>query len=302
MKCGYCEDKGYVYVAREIYIGSRYYGAIEDMKDCPACFRTEACAICGDYGYVRYQVATSDPRFGQMYPCQTCDKGKAMAAAALDNALKNAELPNRYKKLSFKSWQHIPFALRSGKELAYSAAMLFAQAHTSNFDVLLSAIYADAGLTLEGEDRPANALVLQGIPGVGKTGLAAAICNFLTQHSLVRPLYSRCRDLISTVQGEYKTGGGALERYKKCDLLIVDEMNLTQATPDRQDILEEIMRHRHGNALPTVLTMNISREEFAVEWGVRTAKAVYEMAHWISMSGLPIRNEGYVVSEAVLGS
>ena len=92
----------------------------------------------------------------------------------------------------------------------------------------------------------------------GKAGLGAAFGNFLTASSTVLPLYSRCRDLISTVQGEYgqteRPSTPALERYKKCGLLIVDEMNLGNIKADRQDILEEIMRYRHGNALPTLLT------------------------------------------------
>lgn len=311
VKCDYCEDKGFVYVARDIFIGGRYYGAIEDMKDCPKCVRAEHCSSCGDYGFVRVNVPRSDARFGQMYPCMNCEKGKGMAAAALENALRNAELPDRYKKLSFKSWQHIPFGLRVGKELAYSAALLFAQAHRENFEVRLAAIYNDAKQPFVNEkgerleDRPGNCLVFQGEPGVGKTGLVSAICNFLTANSPTLPLYTRCRDLITTVQNEYKPKVAekvetpALERYKKCSLLIIDEMNLTNVTPDRQDILEEIVRHRHGNAFPTLFTMNIERAAFEEEWGQRTAKAVFEMSHWINVSGLPIRNEGQVVKERV---
>lgn len=303
-KCTLCDNKGFIYVEREIVIGSRHYGTIPEMKDCPRCVRAEHCATCGDFGMIRFNVPYDDPRFGQVVPCDDCEKGRAMSAAALENALRNAELPDRYKKLSFRTWQHIPFRVRMGKELAYHAALLFAQAHGQNFEIMLSDIYAAAGIDFDGEDRPANALVLQGEPGVGKTGLVAAICNFLTASSTVLPLYSRCRDLISTVQGEYgqteRPSTPALERYKKCALLIVDEMNLGNIKADRQDILEEIMRYRHGNALPTLLTMNINRETFATEWGTRTAKAVYEMSHWITLTGVPIRNEGAVVREAVL--
>ena len=299
LDCPTCNGSGFIVARRPIYIGARFYGDIEEQADCPDCIGVQQahCEVCADFGMVRYAVPQSDPRFGQLFPCTNCPKGKAMAERALTNALEGAGLPDRYRKMSFISWMALPKDARAGKELPYAAAGLYAQSWQQGFELSLKAVYAKAKQPYPNQpDRKANSLVFEGAPGIGKTGLAAAVCNYLVEKTPVRPLYSRCRDMVRSVQAGYGDDkpSNALERYKQAELLVIDEMNLVNSTDDRRDIIEEIIRFRHGNSLPMIVTLNNTREQFEAEWGKRTATVLYEASHWFLVEGSMIRDEGGV--------
>lgn len=298
--CPTCSGNGFVLIERPIYIHTRSYGTITEQADCPDCQYSQHahCEVCDDFGMVRYAVPQSDPRFGQLFPCTSCPKGKALALRALENSLEGAGLPDRYRRMSFTTWMDLPKAARAGKELPYVAAALYAQSWQAGFELSLKAVYAKAKQPYPNQpDRKANSLVFEGAPGIGKTGLAAAVCNYLVEKTPVRPLYSRCRDMVRSVQAGYGDDkpSNALERYKSADLLVIDEMNLVNSTDDRRDIIEEIVRFRHGNSLPCIITLNNTREQFEAEWGKRTATVLYEASLWFAMTGSMIRDEGTAV-------
>lgn len=299
--CAKCEGKGWIYVPRPYILFGRNYGDMGGIEDCPVCQSHAAhCEVCGDFGYVRYDVPSDHPLFGQLHPCAACPKGASMSEAILTSALKDAGLPEFYRTLSFQSWMRLPAEARHGKELPYAAAGLFALSWEADFAVSLKAIYEKARLPWERgrKDRIANSLVFEGEKGIGKTGLVAAVCNYLVEKTTVRPLYIRCRNLIRAVQTQYGTNETtALERCKSAELLVIDEMNLAKTEPDKQEIMEEIVRYRHDNGLPTLITLNTTRAEFEAEWGQRTATVAYEMSHWIVMTGSPIRDEGAAIGD-----
>lgn len=284
---------------RPYYIGNRYYGDIDELLPCPACTPV-TCGVCEDKGVVRYDLPKDHAQFGTLQPCMNCAKGQQMAQNMQKAALREAEVPNAYKGLTFASWDALPYSQRANKELARSAAALFAVAGDNNFMVSLHAIYENADMEPVGEDRECNCLVFQGPVGTGKTGLTAAIANYLLSATKTQVLYSRARDLIGDVQARYgkddaPTADDVLNGIKKAQLLIVDEFNLAQQSPNRQDIMEELMRYRHNNGLPTLITLNADRDELEAEWGLRTATVVRAMSHWLPVEGAPIRNEGTVI-------
>lgn len=299
--CPTCHGTKFIRVNRPYYIGTRFYGNIDEQMNCPDCHPVR-CTVCEDSGIVRYDVPREHPQFGKLHPCPICPKGGEMWNKMQRAALRNAELPEVYKGLTFDTWDLISPQVRSGKELARAATELYAYASDQNFYVRLSAIYEMIGRAFEGDDDERNSLVLQGVVGTGKTGLAAAVVNHIIQNTYIRPLYARTRDLIGSVQARYgkedaPSAEDVLEGIKKAELLVVDEMNLQNSTPDRRDILEEVMRYRHGNSLPTIITLNADRDQLEVEWGLRTATVVRAMAHWLVVEGLPIRNEGFAIRE-----
>lgn len=294
--CPRCSGSGYCYQPRPYYIGSRYYGDIDELLPCPECSPLE-CEVCGDKGLVLYNVPREHPQFGKLHPCSECKRGQQAAENIQRAALRSAELPETYKMLTFKSWLDLPDEQRKGKELAFTAAALFATSSHANFSIKLSEIYAEAEMQFADEDRTCNSLVFQGDVGRGKTGLAAAIVNHLVRETSRRVLYSRCRDLIGSVQARYgkdepPSSDDVINNIKTADVLVIDEMNLAQGSDNRRDIMEEIMRHRHGYSLPTLITLNANRDAFEAEWGERTATVAWEMSHWLVVEGLPIRNEG----------
>lgn len=289
---------------RPYYIGSRYYGDLDELLPCPVCSAV-TCATCGDTGVVRYDLPKDHPQFGTLQPCMNCANGRQMAQNMQQAALREAEVPSAYKGLTFASWDALPYSQRAHKELARAAAALFAVAGAQNFMVSLHAIYAEAGMEPQGEDRECNCLVFQGPVGTGKTGLTAAIANYLLSATKTQVLYSRARDLIGDVQARYgkddaPSADDVLNGIKKAQLLIVDEFNLAQQSANRQDIMEELMRYRHNHGLPTLITLNADRDAMEDEWGLRTATVVRAMSHWLPVEGAQIRNEGTVIRRGTL--
>ena len=82
---------------------------------------------------------------------------------------------------------------------------------------------------------------------------------------------------------------------KSFPVLVLDEFNMTKVSDWRQEVMENVIRYRYGNNLPTVLTCNATRDELEVQWGIRTVSVLFEMAHLIPMGGEPLRDYRQVV-------
>lgn len=302
--CRHCNDYGTVLVREPYIVRGVNWGEVEVERPCPAC--SPVCPTCDGKGVVRYDVPPDDPRhaelFGKLHACRDCEAGQRVAMQMQLAALRKFELPAQYKLMTFETWDALPDSLRLGKWLARAAAGLFVAAGANGFYLRWEAICRTATRPCQEPDVERNSLVFQGPVGVGKTGLAAAILNALIESELnIR--YARAADLIAEVQGrygkpadEYPTATDVVKGYQTADLLVIDELNVAlPVQPDKQRIIEDVIRYRHNNALPTVVTLNIGRDEFEAQWGLRTATALFAMAHWIPMSGAPLRNEGYDV-------
>lgn len=298
--CRTCHGAKMVYQARPYYIGTRYYGELEEMVQCPDC-NPVRCQECQDTGIVRYQLPRTHPDFGRLFPCPVpgCKAGREMYEKMQRAALRSAEIPEDYKALTFETWDQLPEQLRRGKELARAAAGLFIS--TRDHYTALTDIYAACGREYRGEDRRRHSLVFQGAVGLGKTGMAAAVANALVERG-ERVLYMRTRDMIQEIQSRYgkedpPSAEDVLMGIQRADVLILDEFNITDYTPDRRDRVESVIRYRHNNSLPTIVTLNDDWGMVEANWGERTATVLRAMAHWILLDGAPIRNEGRVIAD-----
>jgi DNA replication protein DnaC len=134
-------------------------------------------------------------------------------------------------------------------------------------------------------------LVLHGPVGIGKTGLIVA-----TAHSLMEQGNAVCtsgRRPVRRTQAQFRQPD-RLPSIQRSDCsgspyLILDEFNVSQITDWRLDVMESIIRHRYGNGLPILATCNVDQKQFRDMWGIRTADALFAMAHWVYMSGTKLR-------------
>jgi DNA replication protein DnaC len=252
------------------------------------------CPSCRGLGYIRYDVPFGDPRWGRMDVCDEpgCEAAAAIERHRIENHIKRAGLPDKYRVMSFDTWRGLPKASRVGKDTAAAASWLWAQGGAFGGQELSEALRQ----TIEAPAR--EWLVLQGGLGMGKTGLAAAALNLAAVNG--RPvLFFRVGVMFSDIQGRYgkkkeeitdgMTSDDYIERIQNARALILDEMNLPNVSNDKARLMEELIRYRHSKELPTMMTCNADQPEFARQWGERTADVIFEMAHWVKLGGAKLR-------------
>lgn len=252
------------------------------------------CAVCEDRGLVSYAVPVGHEYFGKLYPCPACEKGHRLLVNQWRARMRDAGLPSNYQGLTFDTWQALAENLKEGKRLAFQAAMLFVAGE--GHYVSISEAYRLCKRRFAGADVVRNSLVFQGQVGTGKTGLAAGIINALLEQ--MQPvLYVRTQDFIMSVQARYGAGDekptsdDVINELRQAPVVVLDEFNLVSDSPNRQEIIEKVIRYRHGQALPTIVTCNHTQEQLRSQWGDRTVSVLLAMAHWIPMGGEPIRDE-----------
>lgn len=189
------------------------------------------CKICGDRGYLRFDVPVGHPSFGQVYECE-CRK-RDVAHERLEKLRKLSNLSS-FSKSSFDDFD--PGI--AGTMAAFEEAISFAQ------------------------DPSHRWLVLSGPVGVGKTHLAVAIAQYaIEQHSL--PAYfAAVPDLMDHLRSSFSPNSaeGYDERFEEvrtAALLVLDDLGTENATPWAQEKLYQIINHRYVERLPTVITTNV---------------------------------------------
>lgn len=267
---------------------------IEGPDDCGP-----VCEVCNGLGWIAQNLPVDHPRFGKLTLCPAPDCGAAadVRNSQARNALKRAGLPAEYQKLSFASYWELPPDMRQGKGLAAAAAYLAARAAPFSLREAASIMHHPKAEEYSPEAR--LWLVLQGGLGLGKTGLAAAIVNARGSEGL-DSVYIRLSELFAEIQSRYGRSDGmsaddVLKRVQDADFLVLDECNLNPSE-DKKRIFEELIRFRHARALPTVLTMNADPAQFSQLWGERSSDVVFDVAHWIQLSGKKLRKSTKAVA------
>jgi DNA replication protein DnaC len=275
--CALCEGSGYALMATG------------EIVRCPEC----QCEVCGGLGFVRYEVPLNDPRFGRLYACPAnCSAIHTIQEQRRGRIEKYAALPAEYAGLTFETFDRLPEVAREGKASGRWLAGAFVDTMPSGYVQL-------------GDGEPRNWLVLFGPHGRGKTGLAAAIVNALTERGQ-QSLYIRLQDFIEAVQKRYQrsrssdgygddfgadTAETVIEHAKTAPVLVMDEFDVPDRliSADKLSIVEKVVRYRHGNRLPTVLTANLGPDQFEERWGTTIASVVMARAHWAEMKGPGLR-------------
>src|SRR5690606_26231970 len=116
-----------------------------------------------------------------------------------------------------------------------------------------------------------NWLVLYGDRGVGKTGLAASVVNALVPLG-VPVRYLRVQSYLKAVQNRFSKywrdnppddefgdmeAGKVKEVVERAPVLILDEFDVADMSENKEGIMEDLIRYRHGQMLPTIITTNL---------------------------------------------
>ena len=138
--------------------------------------------------------------------------------------------------------------------------------------------------------RQKKNLIIPGPPGTGKTMLSIIVaCKALRENFSVK--YKTAHDIIIELQ-ESRVGKGLtgyINKYKSCDLLIIDD--LTYVTPDKKtaQAFFSIIDKRY-NLKSTIITSNTSMKEWAETFPDKSMYAaligrLQEEAIFLNMNG-----------------
>lgn len=173
---------------------------------------------------------------GQTYinfkPCKY-EKAKLIKAQIAAN-LENAEIPAQYQKLTFEDYR-----VDDGNKK----------------------IVALAKWCLESE----SGLYLHGLPGVGKTMLAAIIANESVKLGRT-VIFSKVADLLRNIRSTFNKNSGKseqeiLQKIYDCDVLIIDDMRPERGTKFESKTLFDIIDNRYNAKKQTIITSNGTIEE-----------------------------------------
>lgn len=142
------------------------------------------------------------------------------------------------------------------------------------------------------KERPeALACVFIGPAGSGKTTLLAARLRMLAVESVtalprdddrpVRRVFCDARALVRA-RLEHQLGAGEaplVERALDADLLVIDELGAETARGTAENVIAEILHHRHAQELRTLVATPFGRSELEAKYGAGVDRRLFEAAH-----------------------
>jgi DNA replication protein DnaC len=133
--------------------------------------------------------------------------------------------------------------------------------------------------------RRGSGLVFSGLPGTGKSHLAASILLALAQEWDVT--YTTCMRMIRAVRNTWRRDSEESEvhlmRYLGEDLhlLVIDEVGLQYGTDGEQTIVTEVLDRRYAGMRPTIILTNQNRDGLKGYLGDRAYDRLTETSRWV---------------------
>lgn len=127
--------------------------------------------------------------------------------------------------------------------------------------------------------RGMRSVIMYGNNGTGKTLLAYASMHDKIEKGY-NPIYISFLALMSKIKESYNQNGPSLHRiteeYKRCDYLVIDEIDKSYGTPNEFLNLNHIIDARYNNCKPTVLISNSSESDIIDLLGKSTFERIVE--------------------------
>lgn len=204
--------------------------------------RTVVCPLCHGRGWLRRDVPTSDPLFGEPLLC-SCKEREVQERRAR-RVLERSHLSAMHT-MTFDTFDPDPEHQR-----AYERAREFAA-------------------------NPRGWLILMGMYGTGKTHLAVAIGNYRLAFG-ENVVFMVVPDLLDHLRATFNpasdiTYDDLFDGVRTAPLLILDDLGTQSTSPWAEEKLYQIFNYRYNQRLPTVITTNKALDEFSGPIGSRMA-------------------------------
>lgn len=131
--------------------------------------------------------------------------------------------------------------------------------------------------------RKGQGLIFSGLPGTGKSHLAAAILQTMLSRDV---RYTTCMALIRAVRDTWRKDSERSERHvlaylEGLDLLVIDEMGVQYGTEGEQTILFDVLDARYREVRPTILLTNQDKAGLKTYVGERIFDRLAETCRWV---------------------
>lgn len=226
----------------------------------------DTCATHGEYAYTKRVM------MGRVMPhkCPTCyqeqiderercekEDREMQIQHKMRRMFNNAMLPRRFAQKSFDGY----IADSDDKNRALVIAKKYAEMWPDRFD-------------------QGGGIVMCGMPGTGKTHLAAAIAiNVLNQGASVvfTSVMKLARDVKSTYSRDSdRSEADVINKYTSPQLLIIDEVGVQYGSDAEKIILFEVLNGRYEDVMPTILLSNLPVEHLPEYLGDRVIDRMTE--------------------------
>lgn len=192
------------------------------------------CPLCLGARFVRVTADPDDPAFGRPVPCE-CVRHE-------DSRVRHERLL-RHSRLGALSRMTFDTLLRRGRSEDADVQQRYEQV------VEVAEQYAE---------RPEGWLVISGVPGCGKTHLAAAIASRAIERG-TPALFFGVADLLDQLRASYGEDAEMpyerlLEQLRNAPLVILDDLDAFAETAWAREKFLQLVSHRFHAALPTVFT------------------------------------------------
>jgi len=227
---------------------------------------TDKCEKHGEYQYTRRVM------LGKVMPhkCPKCQQAQADERESLEKQqeqarhtakvqrmFNNAMLPRRFTQKGFDSY----IATTDDQHRALAISKKYAAMWKERFD-------------------QGGGMILCGMPGTGKTHLAAAIAiSVLSQGSSVvfTSVMKLARDIKSTYSRDSeRSEADVIDKYITPELLIIDEVGVQYGSEAEKIILFEVLNGRYEEVLPTIILSNLPIDKLPEYLGDRVVDRMTE--------------------------
>lgn len=145
-------------------------------------------------------------------------------------------------------------------------------------------IATDFASNFESHYKKGSWLVFSGLPGTGKSHLAAGILQAIMPAYLGK--YFTCMEVIQYIRSTWRKESEAsevdvLSEFASLPLLVIDEIGMQYGTESEQNHLFDVLDRRYRDMMPTILLTNQNKEGFRQYVGDRIYDRMTECARWV---------------------
>jgi DNA replication protein DnaC len=132
------------------------------------------------------------------------------------------------------------------------------------------------------EHEGALLLVLAGNPGCGKT---VAACTRIEDRET--GCFVRAAELVEL--GNHYSDRDRLARYRRCGVLVVDDLGVEYRSEQMICRLDELVDSRAASNLPTIITTNLTASEFQARYESRLWSRIHQFGDYIELDDPDLR-------------